>query len=187
MSGLWPHTARRSTHLLQEFNHHPPYARASIPRSFLTPHELPVRPALAFSEWQRRRWVSHSGYNPGRQTSTTQGYKSCYHSMTLDTRWVSHSGSNPRRQTATTQGYKSCYHSMKKSQFRRWICWKVAQHLLYLSQYIFPLHWIFFIHCYLETLQHLGHIASRVFGCILEGCVFLLLCVVNAQLLSSLN
>ena len=34
----------------------------------------------------------------------------------------------------------------------------------------------FFIHCYLETLQHLGHIASRVFGCIPEDCVFLLLC-----------
>ena len=33
----------------------------------------------------------------------------------------------------------------------------------------------FFIHCYLETLQHLGHIASRIFGCIPEGCVFLLL------------
>ena len=37
----------------------------------------------------------------------------------------------------------------------------------------------FFNHCYLETLQHLGHIASRVFGCIPEGCVFNLLCVVN--------
>ena len=24
----------------------------------------------------------------------------------------------------------------------------------------------FFIHCYLETLQHLGHIASRAFGCV---------------------
>ena len=34
----------------------------------------------------------------------------------------------------------------------------------------------FFIHCYLETLQHLGHIVSRIFGCIPEGCVFLLLC-----------
>ena len=26
----------------------------------------------------------------------------------------------------------------------------------------------FFIHCYLETLQHLGHIASIIFGCIPE-------------------
>ena len=35
---------------------------------------------------------------------------------------------------------------------------------------------IFFIHCYLETLQNLGHIASRVFGCVPEGCAFPLLC-----------
>ena len=33
---------------------------------------------------------------------------------------------------------------------------------------------VFFIHCYLETFQHLGHIASRVFGCVPEGCVFIL-------------
>ena len=39
-----------------------------------------------------------------------------------------------------------------------------------------PFSSIFFIHCYLETLQHLGQIASRVFGCVPEGCVFLLLC-----------
>ena len=39
-----------------------------------------------------------------------------------------------------------------------------------------------FFHFYLETLQHIGHIASRVFGCIQEGCVFLLLCVVNASI-----
>ena len=40
----------------------------------------------------------------------------------------------------------------------------------------------FFIRYYLETLQHLGHIASRIFGCIPEGCVFLLLCVVNVSI-----
>ena len=34
----------------------------------------------------------------------------------------------------------------------------------------------FFFNCYLETLQHLGHIATRVFRCVPEGCVFLLLC-----------
>ena len=39
-----------------------------------------------------------------------------------------------------------------------------------------------FFHCHLETLQHLGHIASRIFGCIPEGCVFLLLCVVNVSI-----
>ena len=31
---------------------------------------------------ERRRWVSHSGSNPRRQTSTTQGYKSWSHGMT---------------------------------------------------------------------------------------------------------
>ena len=36
----------------------------------------------------------------------------------------------------------------------------------------------FFIHCYLETLQHLGHIASRIFGYIL------LLCVVNVSIVN---
>ena len=41
---------------------------------------------------------------------------------------------------------------------------------------------LFFIHCYLETLQHLGHIAPRIFGCIPEGCVFLLLCIVNVSI-----
>ena len=34
----------------------------------------------------------------------------------------------------------------------------------------------------LETLQLLGNIASRIFGCIPEGCVFLLLCVVNVSI-----
>ena len=41
---------------------------------------------------------------------------------------------------------------------------------------------LFFIDCYLETLQHLGHIASRIFGCVPECCVFLLLCVVNVSI-----
>ena len=30
---------------------------------------------------------------------------------------------------------------------------------------------------FLETLQRLGHIVSRIFGCIPGGCVFLLLCI----------
>ena len=38
----------------------------------------------------------------------------------------------------------------------------------------FGLNFFFLIHCYLETLHHLGHIASRVFGCIPEGFVFLI-------------
>ena len=45
-----------------------------------------------------------------------------------------------------------------------------------------PVYIYFFIHCYLETLQHLGHIASRIFGCVPEGCVFVLLCVVNVSI-----
>ena len=35
---------------------------------------------------------------------------------------------------------------------------------------------IFFIHCYLETFNIFSHIASGVFGCVSEGCVFLLSC-----------
>ena len=33
---------------------------------------------------------------------------------------------------------------------------------------------IFFIHCYLETLQHLGHIASRVFVYCRRLCIYML-------------
>ena len=43
-------------------------------------------------------------------------------------------------------------------------------------QVIFPGQNYFFIHYYLETLQYHGHIASGVFECIPEGCVYLLLC-----------
>ena len=38
--------------------------------SFLTPQEIPVRPASAFSEWQRGGDECHGGSNPKRQTST---------------------------------------------------------------------------------------------------------------------
>ena len=39
VSGLWPHTTRRSTHLLQEFSwevviHHPPYSSDLAPSDF---------------------------------------------------------------------------------------------------------------------------------------------------------
>ena len=68
-----------------------------------------------------------------------------------------------------------------------YICIMLSVLLLYLcylyyicSLFVF---YFLFIHCYLETLQHLGHIASRVFGCVPEGCVFILLC---SHLLSSL-
>ena len=45
-----------------------------------------------------------------------------------------HSGSNPRKQTSTTHDTKDGPAVWQMSQFRRWIGWKVAQHLLYLLQ-----------------------------------------------------
>ena len=85
--GLWSHTARRSTHLLQEFgrevfNRHPPY------RSELAPNDfhlfLHLKKFLSGQRQrfhkERRRWISHSGSNPRRQTSTTQ--ESWSHGMT---------------------------------------------------------------------------------------------------------
>ena len=44
-----------------------------------------------------------------------------------------HSGSNPSPEFYDTR-YNSWSHGMKISQIRRWICWKIAQHLLYLFQ-----------------------------------------------------
>ena len=54
--------------------------------------------------------------------------------MTKKQRWVSHSGYNPRRQTSKTQGTKVSPTVWQMCQFRRLICWKIAQHLLYLFQ-----------------------------------------------------
>ena len=53
----------------------------------------------SFSDWRRRRWLSHSGFSPRRQTSTTQ-YRTVGSMI-----W-------------------------KMSQFLRWMCWKIPQHLL---------------------------------------------------------
>ena len=69
--------------------------------SFLTPQEILVRSASAFSEWLR-------------------GGGEC------------HGGSNPKRQTSTTQDTKVGPTLRQLSQLRRWICWKIAQHSLYL-------------------------------------------------------
>ena len=57
----------------------------------------------------------------------------------------SHSGSNLRRHTSTTQDTKVGPTVWQMSQFRRWMCWKIVQHLLYLFQYIFPLYWVLFL------------------------------------------
>ena len=81
-----PHTARRPTHLLQEFSwkvfNHPPYSLDLASSDFhLFLHLkkfLPSQHIFRMTE----RWVSHNGSNPRRQTSTTQGYKSWSHSMT---------------------------------------------------------------------------------------------------------
>ena len=45
-------------------------------------------------------------------------------------RWVSHSSSNPRRQPSTTQDTEDGPTVWHMSQFRSWICWKIAQHVL---------------------------------------------------------
>ena len=44
------------------------------------------------------------------------------------------SNSNPRRQTSMTQEYKRWSHSMTNFSIPEVICWKIAQHLLYLIQ-----------------------------------------------------
>ena len=54
--GLWPHMVWWSTHLLQEFNYHPPYRLDLAPcdfHLFLHLQEIPVWSASVFSEWQR--------------------------------------------------------------------------------------------------------------------------------------
>ena len=79
--GYRQHTARRSTHLLQDFswkrfNHHHPIVRTSRPVSsifsYISRNSF-VRSASAFSERQRGRDECHSGSNPRRQTSTIHG------------------------------------------------------------------------------------------------------------------
>ena len=52
-----------------------------------------------------------------------------------------HSGSNPRRQTSTTQDTILGPTVWETSQFRRWICWKIAQYLQYLFKWILQLNW----------------------------------------------
>ena len=52
-----------------------------------------------------------------------------------------HSGFNPRRQSSMTKYTKVGPTVWQMSQFRRWICWKIAQHLLYLFQRIHLFHW----------------------------------------------
>ena len=110
--GLWPHTARRSTHLLQEFgwevfNHLPPHSPDLVPNDifFLHLKNFRVRSASASasSEWQR-------------------GGHEC------------HRCSNSRRQTSTTQDRKVGPTLWQMSQFRMWICSKIAQYLLYQFQ-----------------------------------------------------
>ena len=45
-----------------------------------------------------------------------------------------HGGSNPRRQTSTTHDTKVGPTVWQMSQFRWWMCWGIAQHLLFLFQ-----------------------------------------------------
>ena len=55
-------------------------------------------------------------------------------SRMTERRWWVHSGSNARRQTSLTQDTKVGPSVWQLSQFRWWICRKIAQHLLYLLQ-----------------------------------------------------
>jgi hypothetical protein len=70
----------------------------------------------------------------------------------LSARWVpkqltpEHSGSNPRRQTSTTQYTEVGPTVWQMSQFRWRICWKKAEHLLYLLQWIFPCNYVLFLY-----------------------------------------
>ena len=72
VSGLWPHTTRQSTHLLQEFswqvvNHHPPYSSDLAPNDFhlfFDTSEISVRSASVFSKWQREGDECRGGSKP---------------------------------------------------------------------------------------------------------------------------
>ena len=84
--GLWPHTARRSTHFLQEFNwevfnHHLPHIHSHPAISIISYNSRNSCP-ISISEWQRGGDECHSSSNLRRQSSTTQGYKSWSHGMT---------------------------------------------------------------------------------------------------------
>ena len=110
LPGLLPHMARRSTHLLQEFswemfNHHPPYPG---PRAQWFPSFLTPQEIPVRSVSAFSEWQ--------------RGGDEC------------HSGSNPRQQNSTTQDTKVGPTVWQMSHFRRWICEKIAQHLLYLFQ-----------------------------------------------------
>ena len=73
-------------------------------QSTLTPQEIPVRSASEFSEWQRGGVEGHT--------------------------MVPIPGGRLLRQRYT----KVCPTVWKVPQFRRWICWKIAQQLQYLFQ-----------------------------------------------------
>ena len=64
--------------------------------------------------------------------------------MTMRRRWVSHCDSNSRRLLGHRDA-KVGPAVWQVSHFRRWIYWKIAQHFLYLLQYIFPLNWVLFL------------------------------------------
>ena len=49
--------------------------------SYTSRNSCPVS-VNVFKMTERRRWVSHSGSNPRRQTTWTQGYKNWFHGMT---------------------------------------------------------------------------------------------------------
>ena len=84
-----PHLARQSTHILQEFSwelfNYPLIAWTFRPVisifSYELRHSCPASVSV-FRMTERQSLVSHSGSNPRRHNSTTQGLKSCSHCMT---------------------------------------------------------------------------------------------------------
>ena len=73
-------------------------------QSTLTPQEIPVRSASAFSEWQR-------------------GGDECYTVVPI-----------PCGRLLLPRDTKVGLAVWQMSHFPRWVCWKIAQHLLYLFQ-----------------------------------------------------
>ena len=89
MSGLWPHTTRRSTHLLQEFswevvNHHPPYSTDLTPSDFhlfFTPQKFLSDQRQRFQN-DRQEKMSVTVVPIQAENFHDTGYKSWSHGMT---------------------------------------------------------------------------------------------------------
>ena len=111
LPGLLPHTARRSTHLLQEFgwevfNHHPSYS-----------------PDLAPSDIHLFLHLKKFLY---RQRQRFQNDREAEMSVTVVP--------IPSGRLLRHRIQKIVPMVRQMFQFRRWICWKIVRHLLYLFE-----------------------------------------------------